>query len=96
MEVLKNHRVGVRMNTNSSTITMKMCRGYVIFDGACVVILGIFFLVSVYYDVTSGILFFFVCMIGGVFNFFSRKARRIIVENNTIIEKKMMWSYVKI
>lgn len=89
-EVLKNHKVGVRMSNNSSMIIMKIGRGYVIFDGVCVILFLIFFLMSVYYGLISGILLFFACIIGGAFNFFSRKAKRITVENNTLIEKKMM------
>ncbi len=96
MEVLKNHKVGVRMSNDSSSIIMKMGRGYVIFDGVCVVLFVIFFLMSAYYGLTSGILLFFVCIIGGIFNFFNRKARRIIVENNTLIETKMMKKKKKI
>lgn len=96
MEVLKRHKVGVNMSTNIATITMKMGKGYVIFDAVCVVLFVIFFLMSAYYDVTSGILFFFVCIIGAVFNFLSRKARRIVVENNSIIEKRLLKKTEKI
>ncbi len=96
MEVLKRHKVSVNMSTNIATITMKMGKGYVIFDAVCVVLFVIFFLMSAYYDVTSGILLFFACIIGAVFNFLSRKARRIIVENHTIIEKRMLKKQKKI
>lgn len=96
MEVLKNHKVGVKMSIDSATITMKMGKGYVIFDAVCVVLFVIFFLMSAYYGVTSGILLFFVCIIGSVFNFFNRKVRRITVENNTIIEKRMLKKQKKI
>ena len=96
MEVLKRHKVGVNMSTNIVTITMKMGKGYVIFDAVCVVIFVIFFLMSAYYGVTSGILLFFVCIIGAVFNFLNRKARRIIVENHIIIEKRMLKKQKKI
>ena len=75
---------------------MKMGKGYVIFDAVCVVIFVIFFLMSAYYGVTSGILLFFVCIIGAVFNFLNRKARRIIVENHIIIEKRMLKKQKKI
>lgn len=81
---------------DSNTITMKMDKGYVIFDAVCVVLSVIFFLMSAYYGVTPGILFFFVCIIGAIFNFLSRKARRIIVENHTIIEKRMLKKQKKI
>lgn len=72
------------------TIIIKMGKGYVIFDAVCVIIFILFFLMSAYYSVTSGVLFFFVCTIGAVFNFLDRKTRRIIVENDTIIEKRML------
>lgn len=90
MEVLKNHKVSVRMSTNNATITMKMGKGYVIFDAVCVVEFIIFFLMSAYYGVISGIFLFFVCIIGAICNFFSRKARKVIVENNSIIEKRLL------
>lgn len=93
MEVLKNHKVGVKMskdNIATSVIIMYMGKGYVIFDTICVVIFIIFFLMSAYYSVISGVLLFFVCIIGAVFNFFNRKARKIIVENSVIIEKRML------
>lgn len=96
MEVLKRHKVGVKMNADIATITMKMGKGYVIFDAVCVVLFVIFFLMSAYYGVTSGILLFFVCIIGAVFNYFNRKTKRIIVENNTIIEKRMLKKQKKI
>ena len=70
MEVLKKHKVCMKMSTNSAIITMKMGKGYVIFDAICIAIFVIFFLMSAYYSVTSGILFFFVCIIAAVFNFF--------------------------
>ena len=89
-EVLKNHKVDIKTNTTSSDIIIKMGKGYVILDGASIVVFVIFFLMSAYYGVTSGVIFFFVCAIGSVFYFFSRKRRRIIVEDNTIIEKRML------
>lgn len=90
MEVLKNHKVGVKMSTNNAKIIMKMGKGYVIFDAVCIVAFIIFFLMSAYYGMISGILLFFVCIIGAIFNFFSRKARKVIVDNNNIIEKRLL------
>lgn len=90
MEVLKNHKVGVKMSTNNAKIIMKMGKGYVIFDAVCIVAFIIFFLMSAYYGMISGILLFFVCIIGAIFNFFSRKARKVIVDDDSIIEKRLL------
>lgn len=90
LEVLKNHKVGIKVSTNSSVVTMKMGKGYVIFDAICVIIFIVFFGGSAYYGIVSGVLLFSICIIGAVFNFFNRKTRKIIVENNTIIEKKIL------
>jgi hypothetical protein len=89
-EVLKNHKVDAKMSTKNTAFTMKMGKGYVIFDAICVIAFVILFLMSAYYGVTSGVFGFFVCIIGSIFNFFYRKARKIIVENRTIIEKRML------
>ena len=92
----KNHKLGVDESADISIVIMKMGTGYVIFDAVCIVVFVIFFLLSAWYDVTSGFIFFFICIIGSIINFFYRKTRKVIVENNTIIEKKMLRKQKKI
>ena len=75
---------------DDSTIIMKMGKGYVIFDAVCIAVFVLFFILSLYFDVTSGVIFFFICIISSVISFFDRKARRIIVENKTLVEKKWL------
>lgn len=88
--VLKNHKVSTNTVKDDTTIVMRMGKGYVIFDAVCIGVLAVFFGGCAYYGMLFGAFFFFVCFIGSVFSFFSRKARHIMVENRTIIEKRLM------
>lgn len=88
--MLGKHKSKNNDGTNDSIIVLKMGNGYVIFDVACIAVFVILFILSLCTDVTSGIIFFFICTIGSIINFFNRKNRQNIVENNTIIEKKWL------
>lgn len=87
--MLSNHKLENYEVPYYSMIIMKLGTVYVIFDAVCILVFVIFFLLSLYYDVTSGVIFFFISIIGSIVSFFERRARKIIVENNTIIENKM-------
>lgn len=87
--MLSNHKLENYEVPYYSMIIMKLGTVYVIFDAVCILVFVIFFLLSLCYDVTSGVIFFFISIIGSIVSFFERRARKIIVENNTIIENKM-------
>lgn len=85
--LFRNRKVSIKDALADDRIIMKMGKGYVIFDFVCIVGFVIFFLLCLFCLMPTGMLFFFVFIVLSIINYSDRKQKRIIVEDNTIIEK---------
>lgn len=99
LQRLKNAGISSQIslkNLRDSSFSMKMGKGYVIFDGMCIFIFVLFFMGSTYYRMFLGMIFSFGMGIVSILSFLIRKSRTIMIENKTIIATQLLKKQQKI
>lgn len=99
LQRLKNAGISSQIslkNLRDSSFSMKMGKGYVIFDGMCIFLFVLFFMGSTYYRMFLGMIFSFGMVIVSILSFLIRKSRTITIENKTIIAIQLFRKQQKI